>query len=200
MEVETDSTKVLAQTANLVPGLPLALGGGSGDANVGNLKSAPDADDTWCGVGVDLPVNALMGRVPLGDFGSPKGKTLLAGRIRVRNFRAQRTNASGYGEEDEVSPWVGGVVPTIADAGKLLDAVVVAAVDPDTEIGSVKTNPFGAAIMKWRLHTTGSAGFSKVARLTVVSDDGSECEIEVLKSPLNGAVADPSVYQASIVD
>jgi len=192
-EVTVDATKNLAGTAALVPGLPLALGGGQ-DANVGNLKSAAVSGDRTYGVGVDLPINNLMGRTPLGDFGSPKGKTLLQGRIRVRNFRAQRTNASGVTEEDEVSPWTG-TVPTIADAGSLLDAAVVdTSVDPDTEAGDLKTNPFQVSILKWQLNGNGGNGFAKVARLLSVSDDGSEFEIEVLSVPLNSDASDPTAF------
>jgi hypothetical protein len=97
-------------------------------------------------------------------------------------------------EEDEVSPWTG-TVPTIADAGSLLDAAVVdTSVDPDTEAGDLKTNPFQVSILKWQLNGNGGNGFAKIARLLSVSDDGSEFEIEVLSVPLNSDASDPTAF------
>ena len=165
-DILRDATKFLASTAEVVPGLPAALGGGAADANVGKLKANPDTDDMFYGVFINLPVNTFSGRTSLGEMEAKKATVLQEGRLVARDAVFQTST----GTQQTVSPFTG-TVPSVADVGKLLDAVVVV---PGAE------NPFTTNVMKWRLTTTGGAGFQAVAMLTAVSDDQTEFEIRLL--------------------
>lgn len=174
-DILRDATKFLATTAEVVPGLPAALGGGAADPNVGKLKAAPDADDMFYGVFIALPINTFLGRTSLGEMEAKKATVEVQGRLVVRDAVYQ----TSVGTQETISPF--DTLPTVADVGKLLDAIVVV---PGA------TNPFTTNILKWRLHTTVGAGFGEVAMLTGVSDDQTEFEIQLL--------AGAFLYEASI--
>lgn len=168
-EVLTDATLFLVDTAEVIPGLPAALGAGS-DVNVGKLKSDPDTADLFYGAFFNLPINTFLGRTSLGEMTSVRGHVLRDGRLLVRTATFQDPNGSG---DHTILPFLG-TAPTTGDVGKLLDAVEVA---PGAD------NPFTTTILKWQIHTAVGNGFTKCAMITAVSDDGSEVTLELFRGP-----------------
>lgn len=165
-DIMRDATKFLVSTAEVVPGLPAALGVGAGDANVGKLKADPDTADVFYGVFINLPINSFLGRTSLGEMEAKKATVLQQGRLLARDAVFQTST----GTQDTIKPFLG-TVPTTGDVGTLLDAVEVA---PGAD------NPFTTTILKWQLHTAAGNGFTKCAMLTGVSDDSTEFEINIL--------------------
>jgi hypothetical protein len=173
-----DATKFLAPTAEVVPGLPAGLGGATTPATQGKLKTDVEALDAWYGVFIGLPINTFLGRTSLGEMRATQAVVERDGRLIVR--RAVFQTPSGTGEVF-VDPFT--TAPVATDIGKLVDAVEVA------PSGTPGINPFTTSIMKWQIAGGAGNGFADVARITNVSDDGTEVEIEIItKVGVYGAV------------
>lgn len=172
-----DATKLLAPTAEAVPGLPIGLGGATTAAVQGMLKSAAEALDVFYGVIVGLSVNSLLGKPSLGEMGAARATVERLGRLVVR----RATYQTPAGSEAYIEPFT--TAPVATDVGSLVDAVVVA---PSVTPG---VNPFTTNILKWQVAGGVGNGFADVARITAVSSDGSEVELEIVtQNAVYGAV------------
>ena len=170
---QRDATKYLVADADVIPGLPAAMKTTTGSAERGLLDSSVDVTGGETGISygafIQLPINAVIGRQNLGDFASKQATVERRGRIVVREAVFQTNTPAG---QVTISPFDTGVMPTIADIGKVLHAVMV----------SEPLIPGTPNILKWRVKQGAGApfhGFSSVATIVGVSDDSSEIEIDL---------------------
>jgi hypothetical protein len=190
---QSDSTKFVGATADVVAGAPIAMLGaglGAGDEQ-GKLHTAPaNAADMFYGISASN-INNLFGRVSLGEFEAKRADVWNTGRYTIR--RSVYLNASN--QEVAIDPFVSGGFPKVADIGKAVHAIDYT----DTTAGPPMTNVADLAltgsalkaVLKWVLATGAAAqtggtngGFFKVAQVVsatgdLAAGDSSECELSI---------------------
>jgi hypothetical protein len=165
-----DATKFLVSTAEVVPGLPAALGGPATPATQGKLKTDIESADRFYGVYIGLPINTFLGKTSLGEMRGTMAVVERAGRLIIRQAVFQSPAGTG---DVTVNPFT--TAPVVTDIGKLVDVVEVG------PSGTAGVNPFTTSIMKWQIAGGAGNGFADVAQITNVSTDGTEVEIELIK-------------------